>query len=323
MRYQKLTFTGLLLAASSCLLGVGTASAQNAKSYVSSTGNDAFACTFAQPCQHFQRGHDQTNPNGELYAIDAVADYGTLTITKGITIYAPADDAASRPSISIASGSAVTVNAPSNSTVTLVNLQLDGQGTADNGVLFNAGFELQVYGGSFKRFGGAAPNGFGIKFAPSAFSRLYVSGSNLSGNGTASTGGGVQVNPQSSGSGFVKLQGVASYLNAFGLAIDTSGSTGGVNATIRRADVQFNRQDGIVVVGGAPVGLLVDDSSVFGNAGNGVRAISNATVRLFNSSVLGNGVGVVDVSGGSMLSYGNNNIDGNGTNGTATIIPQK
>src|ERR1700730_14112903 len=119
MRYQKLTFAGLLLVASSCLLGVGTASAQNAKSYVSSTGNDANACTFAAPCRFFPRGHDQTNDNGQLYALDAVADYGLLTITKGIAIYSPEDSSATRAFIIAASGSAITVNAPANRTVTL------------------------------------------------------------------------------------------------------------------------------------------------------------------------------------------------------------
>ena len=322
MRYQKLTFVALLVA-SSCWLGVGTASAQNAKSYVSSTGSDSNPCTFALPCRTFQKGHDQTNAGGQLYAIDAVADYGPITITKGIAIYSPEDSSATRAFIIASSGSAITVNAPANSTVTFVNLELKGQGTGDNGVLFNTGFELQVYGGAFNGFGAAAPNGFGVKFAPAAFSRLLVSGTNISGNGTASTGGGVQVNPGSGGGAFVMLQGVRSYLNAFGLAIDTTGSTNGVNATIRSVEAQFNRQDGIVAVGDAPIGLLVDNASVFGNGGYGVRAIGVATVRLFNSSILGNSTGVAGVSGGIINSYGNNNIDGNGTNGTATIIPQK
>src|SRR3981081_2793869 len=97
MRYHKLTFG--LLVASGFLLGVGTASAQNAKSYVSSTGNDANACTFALPCRTFQIGHDKTNDNGQLYALDAVADYGPLTVPKGIAISWPGASSPPRPVI--------------------------------------------------------------------------------------------------------------------------------------------------------------------------------------------------------------------------------
>ncbi|WP_136626653.1 hypothetical protein [Bradyrhizobium macuxiense] len=324
MRKGLYLFLGVLIG--STYIGAGAASAQNAKSYVSSTGSDSNPCTFALPCRTFQHGHDQTNTGGELYALDNAADYGALVINRGIAIFSPQDSGATRASISVASGSAITVNAPANATVTLVNLELRGQGTADNGVLFNTGALLQVYGGSYCCFGGAAPNGFGVKFAPSAFSRLLVSGANISGNGTASTGAAVQVNPQSGGAAYVNLREITAYNNAFGLAMDTTGSTNGVNSVIHGGTMQYNRQDGIVAVGGAPIGLLIDDNALLlGNAGFGVRAIgTGVNVRLNQANIVGNGTGVAGVSGGSILSYGNNSIDGNGTNGTPTsTIPLK
>jgi len=84
----------------------------------------------------------------------------------------------------------------------------------------------------------------------------------------------------------------------------------------------FNSLDGAVLVGDAPIGLLIDHSSVFSNAGNGVRAIgTNVTARLSQTAVVGNNVGVVALAGGLVQSFGNNNITANGANGTAVKIP--
>ncbi|MBR0757062.1 hypothetical protein JQ604_33180 [Bradyrhizobium jicamae] len=315
---------GILLA--STFIGTGGALAQNVTSFVSSTGNDGNACTFAAPCRNFQRAHDQTNAGGFIQALDAVADFGAVVITKAIRISGSStNDPGSRALISVTSGNAITINAPANANISLVNLELRGNGTSDNGVLFNSGYLLQIYGGAFYGFGGASPNGFGVKFAPQAFSRLFINGLNASGNGTASTGAAVQVNPASGGGAFVDLTNITAYNNAFGLAIDTSGSTTGVNAVIHGGILQYNRQDGIVFVAGAPIGVTVDNNAlILGNAGNGVRAInSGAFARLNNVTITGNTTGVAALSGGLVNSYGNNSIDGNGTNGTPTSIPLK
>jgi hypothetical protein len=325
MRSKIIAFVGVL-GTVGCV-GATDAFAQNAKSYVSSVGSDANACTHALPCRFFQRGHDQTIDGGQLYSLDHAADYGPLTITKGIGIFSEDDSSAGRASISVASGNAITINAPGK-TVTLVNLELKGQGTASNGVLFNSGNLLQVYGGTFNGFGAAAPNGFGVKFAPSTFSRLLVSGTNISGNGTATTGAAVSVNPTSSGGAYVNLREITAYNNGFGLAIDTTGSTGGVNAVIHGGTMQYNRVDGVVAVNGgtgAPIGVTLDNNALMlGNATTGVRAIGTGVVaRLDNATIVGNGTGVSALSGGQVLSYGNNSIDGNGSNGTPGSIPLK
>jgi hypothetical protein len=294
-------------------------------SYVKSDGSDGAACTLAAPCRTLQKAHDVTDAGGSIYALDATADYGALTITKGITIYPPTGDSSQRPSISVGSGNAVTVNAGSNDTVTLINMQLDGQGAAANGIQFNSGFELRVFGGVLRRFRAVAPNGFGIKFAPSALSKLLVQESTLIGNGTASTGGGVQVSPVGGGAQ-VLLSHVRAELNAFGLAIDTTNSApnSGVNAVIHGGEIHANRQDGIVAVGGAPISVLLNEATVFANGGFGVRAIgNNVSARLFHSAVAGNGTGVAGVSGGAVQSYGNNSLDANGANGIPSAIPLK
>jgi hypothetical protein len=321
MRHSRFLFSGTL--AVFCL-SAGTAFAID-PSYVRSDGSDSNACTLIAPCKTLQKAHDVTDDGGSIYALDATADYGQLTITKGITIYAPTNDPSQRPSISVGSGNAVTVNASSGDTVTLINMQLDGQGTAGNGIQFNSGFELRVFGGVMRRFKAGAPNGFGIKFTPSALSKLLVQESTLIGNGGATTGGGIQVAPTGGGAQ-VLLSRIRSELNGFGFAIDTSGSppNSGVNAVIVGGEIHANRMDGVVVTGSAPAGVLLKDTTVFANAGYGVRAIGpNISARLYQANIAGNGTGVAAVNSGAVLSYGNNNIDANGTNGTVTSIPQK
>jgi len=44
----------------------------------------------------------------------------------------------------------------------------------------------------------------------------------------------------------------------------------------------------------------------------------SATVRITQSTITGNGTGWQATNGGQLLTYGNNNVDGNTTNGAAT-----
>jgi hypothetical protein len=48
----------------------------------------------------------------------------------------------------------------------------------------------------------------------------------------------------------------------------------------------------------------------------GIRSIGpNVTVRVDGSSVIGNGTGLSFSSGGALLTFGNNEVQANGTNG--------
>jgi hypothetical protein len=73
-----------------------------------------------------------------------------------------------------------------------------------------------------------------------------------------------------------------------------------------------------------PVQAFLDRVTIEGNASNGLRSQgSGARVRICNSAVTNNGVGLNAVNGGRIISFGNNAVNGNGNNGapTATISP--
>lgn len=63
--------------------------AQPARTFVSGSGSDMNVCSIASPCRSLQRGVDAVAANGEVVPLDS-AGYGTTTLTKSVTIAAPA-----------------------------------------------------------------------------------------------------------------------------------------------------------------------------------------------------------------------------------------
>ena len=88
--------------------------------------------------------------------------------------------------------------------------------------------------------------------------------------------------------------------------------------TIADSMIGGNTQDGIIAVtpgGGAPIGVYVKNTKSVNNA-IGIRSIGpNLTVRVDGSSVIGNGTGLSFGSGGALLTFGNNAVQANGSNG--------
>lgn len=91
--------------------------------FVSRSGNNANACNnINTPCQTFAGAVTKLYPSGEVIVLDS-GDYGSFTITKGVTIEAPAGVTAYCHPIS---GDAITINAGPSDVVTLRGLVLNG-----------------------------------------------------------------------------------------------------------------------------------------------------------------------------------------------------
>ena len=108
------------------------------RTFVASTGSDVDPCSIAAPCRGFARAITQTSAGGEVVVLDS-AGYGSVTVTKSVSIIAPAGIYAG---ISVLSGDGVTVNAP-GATVVLHGLSINGQG-GDRGVSLLAAARLRV-----------------------------------------------------------------------------------------------------------------------------------------------------------------------------------
>src|ERR1051326_8920883 len=141
------------------LMALGLIAPANAQSrvFVAALGSDTNACTFAAPCRSFQHAHNVVAANGEIDVLDP-AGYGALTITKAISVQGHGFSG-----ITATSGNAITINAGANDQISLRGLVIEGFGTGDNGIVFNAGTSSNIQDSVIRHF-----TANGISFQPTA-----------------------------------------------------------------------------------------------------------------------------------------------------------
>jgi hypothetical protein len=151
----------------------------------------------------------------------------------------------------------------------------------------------------------------GISFTPNGASKLIVTDSIIVNNRflATGTGAGILVKPSPGGSARVMIEPTNISANVFGIAENGSNSTGGINMTITDSLLAGNINDAVVATtssGGAPIDVTVKNTKSTNN-GFGIRSIGpKVTVRVDGSTIIGNGTGVNALSGGALLSTGNN-----------------
>lgn len=126
-----------------CLLS-SAAQAQATRTWVSGVGDDANPCSRTAPCKTFAGAISKTAAGGEIDALDP-GGFGTVTITKAITI----DGGAGQVASVLASGTnGINVNAGVNDVVILRHLTINGiSGTGAgglNGVRYSSGAALHI-----------------------------------------------------------------------------------------------------------------------------------------------------------------------------------
>jgi hypothetical protein len=99
MRMFAVVVIGSILISTSVL-------AQNNRSAVSLSGNDAASCTVPDPCRTFNVAISKTNAGGEVIVLSS-AGYGSFSITKSVSIISPP---AYHAAIAPAAGDTITVN---------------------------------------------------------------------------------------------------------------------------------------------------------------------------------------------------------------------
>jgi hypothetical protein len=109
-----------------------------------------------------------------------------------------------------------------------------------------------------------------------------------------------------------------------GIVVFSSLTIGAVNVTIVDSEASNNASDGVLATGiiGSVAAAVMLRNVVASNNLFGLNAGPNAILRVAHSVVTGNGTGV-NSSGGTIFSYGDNDIDGNTSNNTGvlTVIP--
>lgn len=282
------------------------AHAQNTRSFVSAqSGLDTNPCSRSMPCRTFAHAITQTNAGGEINTLDP-GGYGALTITKAISIVSGVGEAG----VLVPSGATgITVNAGATDVINLRGLVIEGAGAGLTGVQFNSGKSLNVENSAFHNL-----TETGISFLPSGAGALFVANTSIADIGNT----GVQVEPGGPAPITAVFSRLEMHNNIYGIYVvgGGGGSSSTVNATISESAFSGSTATAIVsqTQSGTATAVMVRKSAVFNNS-YGLAAVSTgAILRVTQSAVTGNGTGWFTNVGGSLVSYGDNNIDVNGDN---------
>jgi len=261
------------------------------RTYVSGTGSDSNPCTATSPCLTFAAALALTVATGEIYVLDS-ANYGPVTINKAVTITSEG----AMGGVLGTSGAAITISAGANDVVNLRGLDIDGGNTGSVGVQFNSGQALNIQKSIVHNFTSS-----GINFSPSGASTLLVSETTVANNGS----NGISLNNNATGA----ISRVTVSKNGVGILAFGNG----VSVTVTDA-VAGNNTYGI---GASSAAVMVRNSTVSNNS-VGISADQSAVVRVGQSTITANGTGWQASNNGQVISFGNNNLAGNTSDGTAS-----
>jgi hypothetical protein len=289
---------GLLVAgALFAVLAPQRASAQATHTWISGVGDDVNPCSRTAPCRTWAGAISKTAAGGEIGALDP-ASYGTLTVTKAITI-----DGNGSQATTIASGTnGFTVNAGAGDHIVLRNLDFNGLNDSGatpglTGVHFVAGQSLTIEHSVIANFGsyGVDQVGEGTLVLHDTIIRN-------------TTLGAVSVTPASGTANVVILD---SRLEdgAFGVHL-----VGNALATIRNTHASKHAGPGFWGDGDGVDLALVGDTSTMNTVG--VQSSAGADVRIGDVTVFGNStIAMLEETGGTITPFSGALVAGNPVGG--------
>jgi len=296
---KKLSLIFLLTA------GMATmAHAQASRTWVSGVGDDANPCSRTAPCKTFAGAISKTAIHGEIDVIDP-GGFGAVTITKAITI----DGYGSEASVLNAGGvNGIIINAPTTDVVVLRNLAINGVGSGLNGVRVIQASRVEmenvaIFGQTTRAVLVDAATAVKVFINRCSFFDI---------NATA-----VAVLP-SSGSPAHQITIEETHISNCGSSAGTAGGVfaqNGAKVVIHNSNISHNTASGVEA--GAGADITVDDSSVSFNGGDAVKT-SGGTARISRSAQLYNTGAAANNAGGTLTTFGDNRMAGNGTNNTGT-----
>jgi hypothetical protein len=269
-----------------------TAAQAGALSYVSSTGNDANACTLAAPCRTLQHAVTATKAGGEVRLIDSAGYGASIGIGKSITI--------SGDGATVFAGQ-ITINS-ATAVVTLRDLTLNGGGApgGSNGVTIQAAKTVHIERCSIHGFphDGVVLSGSG---------HLIVVDSAIRDNGI----NGLEVLVGSQTARVVVTNTTVHDNGGHGISVQSGITTVKATTSANNGNIGYYADRG---------GELTLESAVA--TGNGYGMYVGSSVARISNSVVTNNINVgLNNANGVLSSRGDNMVSGNGTNTSGFIIP--
>jgi hypothetical protein len=227
-----------------------------------------------------------------------------VTITKSITIRGDGTLAG----ILAAGTNGVIVNAGANDVVILSNLSINGAGTGINGIRYLAGRELRVENCAINGF---TNRGIDVVFSAVTPGALTVANTSLTNIGSVA----VRIDNTAGASAPTALLDNV-HITKTGIGFDVLKLGVG---TIANSSVFDVTNQAIVAENSAVINAV---GNVISRSGTGVSAFSSgSTVRLSDSVIVNNAIGVSVAVGGTGETFQNNVIAGNGTNFVGSLVP--
>lgn len=281
------------------LLASAPAHAQATRTWISGVGDDANPCSRTAPCKTFAGAISKTATGGEIDCLDP-GGFGAVTITKSITLDCGGGGIVGSILASAVNG--IIVNAAGGNVI-LRNLSINGAGTtigirgisilAANSVLVENShimtFSQQCIGDVRPTAGNLVVNNVDMRFCA------------LAGIGTATTNGVLKL----------AANNIRATNNGNGVALAAN-----TNATITNSVLSDNTNGGIDNEGAT---IFADGTAMSGN-NNGVNNGSGTTF-LSNNHVSGNTTNAVNIAGGTVNTYGTNQLNGNVVGSLTTASP--
>jgi hypothetical protein len=302
----------------SLLLAAG-ARAQAPRTFVASTGSDSNPCSRTAPCRTFQAAINAVSAGGEVVALDS-AGYGTvggpITIGKSVTVTAP-DGVFAGVNIPSNGGNGIEIFALPTDTVVLRGLTIEMMASHNAAIAFFGGAALHVENCVVRGPGGGDE---GLLFFPATTSNLYVTDSTFTGNG-AGIFASISL-PSGSPTVFATIDHVNFNGNGAGLIVSDLSKVN-LRDSVISGSTSVAIQFGSSIATGITVELNIEKcllTSSFIGVSAAVVDGDTGIVRISNSTVTDNSVvGLVQGPNITLLSRGNNTIQGNGMDVSGTL----
>ena len=303
---NRFRFTIKVLAVGIFIFGCSSlAQAQATRTWVSGVGDDVNPCSRTAPCKTFAGAISKTATGGEISVLDP-GGYGTLTITKAITVDGGTGAGWGSTLASSVNGFVINITTNlSSDRVILRNLSINGAGTTlgVDGIRFLDGAQLTVENVHIFNFSG---DGIDINQAQDSVTHIR----NVTMNNVAT---GIKVNT-SVGQALVTVEN--SFIHANTTGFDAIGNVrGAVNSTL------FDRGTTCLRTSGA--GSIINANEIFVTyCGTGIQASSGSTINVGNSMIVQNSTGI-SLNSGTINSLSGNSLFSNTTPGAFSSVQPK
>lgn len=318
--------TGALLGAAALVAGAfglaAPASAQATRTWVSGVGDDFNPCSRTAPCRTLGAALSKTAAGGEINCLDP-ATFGLFTINKSVSILC--DDVPGGMNIEFDDTdqwAAIVVNIGPTDTVVLSGLNIHGNLRAgQSGIRIESGGAVHVRNSTMASLGDCAITTLD---ATEVVIDNLTSIDNFCGASFLKDSAG-QLD-------FALTNSRIAFSTRTGIYVGGSASMGVVKGIVSDTVIDETispswgvRNHGIVVDGAQqPVGLAVEDSIVSGHRIGAFEVSgSGAIVTVSGTAIVNNGVAIKALNGASVISYRDNVLAGNMSNGAFTGVSTK